>query len=162
MKSNPAKVKAWFDKAQEVRHMSDSLYNFAEELKLAIVREADGKNGDVKNIKGKEDLEAATQVMLAPGTGKGTELYKSINSFRERILAMVSDSVQRSVIESNLATQIPANAMSMGKNWQEYMFEGMPWQQQSRCCRSCRATYVMPREKCCTLWWPISMSRTYV
>ncbi len=48
MKSNPAKVKAWFDKAQEVRHMSDSLYNFAEELKLAIVREADGKNGDVK------------------------------------------------------------------------------------------------------------------
>ena len=126
MKSNPAKVKAWFDKAQEVRHMSDSLYNFAEELKLAIVREADGKNGDVKNIKGKEDLEAATQVMLAPGTGKGTELYKSINSFRERILAMVSDSVQRSVIESNLATQIPANAMSMGKNWQEYMFEGMP------------------------------------
>lgn len=52
--------------------MSDSLYNFAEELKLAIVREADGKNGDVKNIKGKEDLEAATQVMLAPGTGKGT------------------------------------------------------------------------------------------
>ncbi|MGN1263576.1 MAG: gliding motility protein GldM, partial [Prevotella sp.] len=69
MKSNPAKVKVWFDKAQEVKRMSDSLYNFADELKLAIVCEADGKNGNVHNIINKEDLEAATQVMLAPGRG---------------------------------------------------------------------------------------------
>ena len=27
LKANPAKVKAWFDKAQEVKRMSDSLYN---------------------------------------------------------------------------------------------------------------------------------------
>ena len=92
MKSNPAKVKAWFDKAQEVKRMSDSLYNFAGELKLAIVREADGKDGDVNNITSKEDLEAATQVMLAPGSGRGGELYRAINSFRDRILTMVSDS----------------------------------------------------------------------
>lgn len=126
MKANPAKVKAWFDKAQEVKRMSDSLYNFADELKLAIVRKADGKNGDVKDIKSKEDLEAATQVMLAPGTGRGEELRTAINSFRDRILAMVTDSTQRAIIGSNLATQIPANATAMGKNWQEYMFEGMP------------------------------------
>lgn len=126
MKSNPAKVKAWFDKAQEVKRMSDSLYNFAGELKLAIVREADGKDGDVNNITSKEDLEAATQVMLAPGSGRGGELYRAINSFRDRILMMVNDSTQRAIIGSNLATQIPSNAMSMGKNWQEYMFEGMP------------------------------------
>lgn len=126
MKANPAKVKAWFDKAQEVKRMSDSLYNFADELKLAIVREADGKNGDVHNIVNKEDLEASTQVMLAPGRGHGDELYRAINSFRQRILTMVSDSTQRAIINSNLATDIPKNATAMGKNWQEYMFEGMP------------------------------------
>ncbi len=126
MKSNPAKVKVWFDKAQEVKRMSDSLYNFADELKLAIVCEADGKKGDVHNIINKEDLEAATQVMLAPGRGKGQALYNAINSFRERILAMVPDSTQRAIIAGNLSTQLPKNAIAMGKNWQEYMFEGMP------------------------------------
>lgn len=126
LKSNPAKVKAWFDKAQQVKRMSDSLYYFADELKTAIVREADGADGDVKDIKSKEDLEAANQVMLAPGRGKGEALFNAINSFRERILSMVTDKTQRSIISSNLSTQLPKGARSMGKNWQEYMFEDMP------------------------------------
>ena len=36
MKANPQKVKAWFDKATAVKRMSDSLFNFAQELKVAI------------------------------------------------------------------------------------------------------------------------------
>ena len=66
MQKNPQKVKQWFDKSQQVKQMSDQLYNLAEELKLAIVHEADGKDGDISNIRNKEDLEAATQVMLLP------------------------------------------------------------------------------------------------
>ena len=31
LKANPAKVKEWFDKAQAVRRMSDSLFNLADE-----------------------------------------------------------------------------------------------------------------------------------
>ena len=126
LKANPAKVKAWFDKAQAVKRMSDSLYSLAAELKLAIVREADGEDGDVKNIVGKEDLEAANQVMLAPGRGRGRELYEAINSFRERILSMVTDPTQQAIIRSNLSTDVPRNIQTMGKNWQEYMFEDMP------------------------------------
>ena len=48
------KLKAWFDKARSVKEMSDSLYDFAQQLKVAIVKEADGKNGDLQNIKNKE------------------------------------------------------------------------------------------------------------
>ena len=51
MKANPLKVKAWFEKATEVKRMSDSLYNYAQELKVAIVKEADGKDGDVQAVK---------------------------------------------------------------------------------------------------------------
>ena len=126
LKSNPAKVQAWYDKAQEVKQMSDSLYNFAERLKEAIAREADGEDADVHNIRNKEDLESANQVMLAPGRGQGKALYDAINSFRSRILAMTTDKSQRAVIESNLSTELPKNATTMGKNWQEYMFEDMP------------------------------------
>ena len=126
MKANPQKTKVWYDKAQQVRQMSDSLYNLAMELKTAIVREADGSDGDIHDIKNKEDLEAANQVMLAPGSGRGGELFKAINSFRQRMLKMVGDEKQKRIIASNLTTEIPKNAQTMGKNWQEYMFESMP------------------------------------
>lgn len=126
MKQNPEKVRAWFEKASQVRLMSDSLYNFAEELKLAIVREADGKDGDIKNIRNKEDLEAASQVMLAPGTGRGHKLFDAINNYRDFILSMISDPEQKKIIASNLSTNLPKNAVAMGKNWEQYMFEQMP------------------------------------
>ena len=40
MRKNPQKVKQWFVMASTVREMSDSLYNYAQALKVAIVREA--------------------------------------------------------------------------------------------------------------------------
>ena len=126
VKANPQKAKMWYDRAQRVRQMSDSLYNLAADLKLAIVQEADGKNGDPQNIRNKEDLEAANQVMLSLSGGRGQELFDAINSFRQRMLKMVTDEKQKQIIASNLTTEIPKNAMTMGKNWQEYMFESMP------------------------------------
>ncbi len=126
MRANPAKVKAWFDKAQQVRRMSDSLFRFAADLKLALAREADGSDADPSNIRNKESLEAANQVMLAPGRGRGAQLYASINRFRDRMLSMVTDPARREIIRSNLSTEVPRSAAAMGKNWQEYMFEDMP------------------------------------
>ena len=126
MKKNPAKVKEWFEKAKGVKDMSDSLYNFAQQLKEQIVKEADGPEGSLTNIVNKEDLEAASFVMLAPGTGKGKSLFNAINSYRERILQLVNDPRQKDIIASNLSTEVPKNGKTMGKNWQEYMFEDMP------------------------------------
>ena len=126
MKQNPEKVRQWFEKSQAVKLMSDSLYNFAQQLKEAIVVEADGKDADIDNIKAKDDLEAASQIMLAPGTGKGRHLFEMINSYRERILKMVGDPKQQEIISSNLTTEVPKSARALGKNWQEYMFEDMP------------------------------------
>ena len=126
MKSNPAKVKVWYDKALYVRSISDSLYNLADELKTAIVKESDGKDGNVDSIRNREDLEASTQVMLSPTKGRGEELYNRINSYREQIVGMLSDPEKRDIINSNLSTELPRKAQLLGKNWQEYMFENMP------------------------------------
>ncbi len=126
MKANPQKVKEWYDKAQMVKEMSDSIYNFAQNLKLAIVKEADGKNADLNNIKSKDNLEAASHVMLAPGTGQGKKLYDAINHYRSRILTMIPDTSQQAIIAGNLSTDVSRQAKALGKNWQEYMFEDMP------------------------------------
>ena len=126
MKANPQKVREWYDKAMQVRQMSDSLYNMADELKVAIVKEADGKDGDLHNIRNKEDMEAANQVMLAPGRGRGKALYEAINSYRKQMLEMAISTRQKKTISEILSTTIPEDKRTLGKNWQEYMFESMP------------------------------------
>ena len=126
MKKNPQKVKQWFDKSQKVKQMSDALYNLAAELKLAIAQEADGSDGDPQNLRNKEDLEAANQVMLAPGRGRGQELYEAINKYREEMLKMATDEHQKKALASNLTTTVPKGEQTLGKNWQEYLFESMP------------------------------------
>ena len=126
MKQNPEKVRQWYRKGQQVRSMCDSLYNLAENLKWQIVREADGDDADINNIDKRDNLEAATHVMLAPGSGQGGKLKQSIDNFREGIIKMVNDTVQRHIISDNLSTTIPSKARNLGKNWQEYMFENTP------------------------------------
>jgi len=124
MQANPQKVREWYEKAQRVKLASDSIYNLAAELKQAIAYEADGADGNPSHLINKEDLEAANQVMLAPGRGRGGELKQAIESYRESILKMVDDKDQKRRIASDLTTEVPSTGL--GKNWQEYMFESMP------------------------------------
>lgn len=123
---NHEKVGVWYQKALYVKQISDSLYNFADDLKLLIAQEADGRKADVMDIHNKEDLEAATQVMLSPSKGQGQKLFDAINSYREQILDMVSDETQRIIISNNFSTELPQKAGALGKNWQEYNFENTP------------------------------------
>lgn len=126
LQGNPTKVRPWYDKAMQVKQMSDSLYDFAEQLRLAIAREADGPEADPNALENKEDLDAAGRIMLAPVSGKGPGLYAHINTFRTRILSYVTDRRQAAIIASNLSTAVPDHPDNAGKNWQEYMFESMP------------------------------------
>ena len=126
LNKNPEKVQEWFNKAQHVRKMSDSLYEYVNVLKYKIVKAADGDEANVMDIRNKEDLEAANFVMLSPGTGQGEKLFNSINYYRKSILTMVTDSSQRKIISSNLSTAVPRRTTTIGKKWQEYIFENTP------------------------------------
>lgn len=124
---NPAKVNPWYEKALQVRSMADSLYNFAEALKTAIARDADGKGANPEKLRNGEDLEAANHVMLGAVKPKGQQLYNMINAFRTGVMPYVTDPRQRAIITSDLSTDVPRNDNSLlDKNWQQYMFEDMP------------------------------------
>lgn len=125
MIQNPEKVGEWYERAMEVKALSDSLYNFADRLKVRIAKKADGAEGDYRNLVNREDLEAATSVMLSPGSVEGQALFDSITSYRTKVLEMTSDPVLKEVIKNNLSTDVPQRDISM-KNWQEYHFESMP------------------------------------
>ena len=124
---NPEKGGVWYGKAVELCGETNSLYNFVDSLKLAIVRSADGADATLDNIKGQDNLEAASYVMLAPGTGKGERLRLSIDSFRDYVSQILTDSIKRDIISKTLTTEVKATPGNISlKSWEETMFENMP------------------------------------
>ena len=105
MQKNPEKVGVWFDKATELRAITDSLFNDIETIKHNIVAVADGSDADVLNIKNLDNLDAASIVMLSPTTMRGTALRKQIDDYRTYVTSLMSDSVKRHNIDNALATR---------------------------------------------------------
>ena len=126
LKINPQKVRPWYDKAMKVKQLSDSLYNFAENLRWAIARETDGRDGNPDKLQNKEDLNASNTIMLSKYSGKGQMLHDHIVAFRNEMLNYVSDARERVIILSTLSTDVPKTEDHLGKDWKQYMFEEMP------------------------------------
>ena len=122
-KENPEKGKVWLDKATEVRANTDNLYNFIDSLKLEIVRLSDGKDGDVHNIVNQDNLDAASELMLAPVGGKGEVLRLRIDKYRAYITSFIDDKDKRANLQAALST---APFKGENKKWEETMFENMP------------------------------------
>ena len=106
--TNPEKVREWYEKGTKVKEASDSLYNYVQDLKVRIAQIADGKDADVNNIDHKDDLEAASRVMLSPVSGEGKKLRQSIEKYRTLMGEMVrlgQDAHHRSQPVDNAASQ---------------------------------------------------------
>lgn len=124
--SNPEKVREWYEKGIKVKNASDSLYNYVQDLKERIVKIADGKEGNVNSIEHKDDLEAASRVMLSAVSGEGKKLRTSIESYRVMLGEMVEDSAKTRVLEASLSTTPPRKAGINTRSWEEALFENMP------------------------------------
>ncbi|MCF0192318.1 MAG: gliding motility protein GldM, partial [Prevotella sp.] len=107
-----AGVKPWYDKASRVKYEADSLYNLAEELKRAIVKEADGDDSDINNISSKDDLEAAAHIMLSDG-GRGKELETAIDKFRKLMLTLATNKLQKDFVEKAIQMDVEKSFESM-------------------------------------------------
>ncbi|MEZ3591119.1 MAG: gliding motility protein GldM [Muribaculaceae bacterium] len=124
---NPEKGGVWYDKAVEVRRVTDGLYNLIDSLKTAIVIKADGSDGNPDDILHKDDLEAAGVVMLAPGNANGRRLRQNVEQYREYVNAIMTDSVKRAIISKALSTTPQHKKGTIGKStWEESMFDNMP------------------------------------
>ena len=100
--TNPEKSQEWYSKATDVRKRTEELVNYIESLKLQIVQQADGDDGDVNNIKRMDDLEAASHIMLSPAKGQGEKLRTSLTEYADYVTPMVNDSIKRKVISEYL------------------------------------------------------------
>ncbi|MBQ6079281.1 MAG: gliding motility protein GldM [Muribaculaceae bacterium] len=125
---NPEKGKVWLDKATEVVSATDGLYNYIDSLKLEIVRHADGEDADVNNIRNRDNLDAASEVMLTATGGKGKALKARIDQYRQFVTSFLEDPEKRKNLETALSTTPPklTNYDISKHTWEETMFENMP------------------------------------
>ncbi len=97
---NPKKVGEWFDKAMKLKAASDNLDSLVSTLKKELVVAADGPEGDVNNIKKKDDNNVGGEVMVLKG--RGEDLRKEINEYRDYVLDLIEDRSESAVLVSSI------------------------------------------------------------
>lgn len=124
---NPEKGGVWYNESLELQEQTAKLYNYIDSLKYLIVKKADGKDADVKNIQSQDDLEAASYVMLSPSMRHGGQLRESITNYRNYVSALMPDSVKKATVEECLSTTINSRAEQINPiAWETTLFENMP------------------------------------
>ncbi len=126
---HPEEGDSLLNAGNQVRNAADELYNFMDSLKTLIVKQADGPEGDVSKLKNKDDIDAATTVMLSPDKKLGTELRMRFNQYKDFLLRYIDDPDKRKNIEASLSTE-PYTAkggdIKPNQTWEESLFESMP------------------------------------
>lgn len=123
-RQNPVKTKLWHDAAFGFKARTDSLYNYVQSLKTEIAKEADGKDGNPNDLDNRENIDAASYVMLSLDK-KGEKLRQNIDNYRAFASSLVSGD-RKKIVENRLNT-IPSKKLAVdNKNWEEAMFEQMP------------------------------------
>ncbi|MFO7922117.1 MAG: gliding motility protein GldM [Bacteroidales bacterium] len=133
---NPQRVGPWKEKADQVKELSDELYNYIQELKFEIIR-ATGSKGEEAIVDGriegdliraKENTSIAASVMLGDINPKATQLKNNIESYREDLISMIEEGdigiIQS--IETTLDTSDPPVKEGVTKSWEEQQFYYMP------------------------------------
>jgi gliding motility-associated protein GldM len=124
--ANPAKAGEWYSRGEDVKKQSAELVDYINELKLRIVQEADGKEGNMNDIKQKDNLEASSRVMLAPVVGEGKKLRDRLENYRGNMSVFVGDPAKIAIFESLLNTEAPRKAGIIPSSWEAALFENMP------------------------------------
>ena len=91
---NPEKVGEWKDKSDEVRQLSDELFEFINECKVEIlqVKESDAIiDGEpvLEEVKGKDDTNVPAEIMITKNKGK--ELREKIDEYRHSMIDLIED-----------------------------------------------------------------------
>lgn len=124
---NPEKGAKWLDRAGDVRRRTIALQQYIDSLQQLIVRQADGPEGRVDALENREDLEASSVVMLAPGSKLGEQLRKRIDAYRQYICTVVTDPAKQKAICAALNTDPVQQPGTLTKKlWEEHKFEQQP------------------------------------
>ncbi len=118
------RARIWEPKARQAKQMADALYNYIEDLKLRLKKEA-GYNPPKDTTYKEDDLEAATRLMTDPGT-EGKVLEQRLRDFRDNLLKI--DPEIKNEFQKNLPIDLnlPRSNNQTSKDWASAFFRMTP------------------------------------
>ena len=135
--SNPDKVREWKIKADSVRVMADTLFNYLQGLKILIIKEADGEDAEalkpnnkilIDSVDNKDNTDIPATIMYGShNTGKGRELKSRIEAFRNRLISYAGkNDVLAASVNKTLDTSDPPVKEGKKESWESQHFENIP------------------------------------
>ncbi len=124
MTTDAAKVGPLNEKANKVKALSAAAHTYIENLKKEIIT-ASGGLDEKGEIKGKDNLDAATRIM--ENQKKGPELQKQLADLRQQLLAVINPK-DKAAFEANLPLRVndPELKGPVKKSWTTYHFNMVP------------------------------------
>ncbi len=125
--ANPVKAGAFYGKGQELRGASEQLVDWIESLKVEVAERTDGKGADYARLSDRENIDAAADVLLPPGSSKGQELKERLGAYRNLVEPLIAEGPRRKAILDLLATPDATVPGTMGSTpWEQHLFEKVP------------------------------------
>ncbi|MBN1107671.1 MAG: gliding motility protein GldM [Bacteroidales bacterium] len=133
----PEKTGPYRTKALEVQQRAEELFNFIQDIKIMIIREADGEdaeaiNGreiDIEKVKKFDNNDVPSQILIGPKEdGKAYDLRAAINSYREFLISTLdggAPGIEESLNQS-LNTDDGKNEEGAIEKWPNLTFQLLP------------------------------------
>lgn len=129
---NPEKTQEWYDKAMEVKRVSDEFFDYVQTFKDDMVLLADGKkakkDAKVSEIGKKDDTNIPAQYAISEGNA--TVLKEKINRFREFLIKFTENVPGATMFHEEMnrtfVTEDGTNAEGDPVTWENMIFNEMP------------------------------------
>lgn len=134
-KENPEKYQADYDKAKEVKALSDDFYEYIQKIKDGLNQEI----GQQDKAPAERDYQAMDKsqhtdelFFLGEGYAKGgKEFVENIDNYRNKFLAILGDNPKYASlaekVKANFSTEDVKDKDGVKKKWLNYNFEGFPY-----------------------------------
>ena len=126
---NPEKTQEWYDKAMEVKRVSNEFFDYVQTFKDDMVLLADGKkakkNAKVSEIGKQDDTNIPQQYAI--NEGHATELKDKINRYRDFLMMITGDTQAfDEELRRTFVTDDGQNAEGETIAWENMIFGEMP------------------------------------
>ena len=129
---NPEKTQEWYDKAMEVKRVSDEFFEYVQTFKDDMVLLADGKkakkDAKVSEIGKKDDTNIPAQYAISEGNA--TVLKEKINRFRNFLIKFTENVPGATMFHEEMnrtfVTEDGMNAEGDPVTWENMIFNEMP------------------------------------
>ena len=126
---NPEKTQEWYDKAMEVKRVSNEFFDYVQTFKDDMVLLADGKkakkNAKVSEIGKQDDTNIPQQYAI--NEGHATELKDKINRYRDFLMMITGDTQAfDEELRRTFVTDDGQNAEGETISWENMIFGEMP------------------------------------